>query len=162
MVAGYPAFALSLINSVGLNDPFKNVTVAVSEARLTETSSTPGILLSAVSTRPTQDAHDIEDTAKTALDSLAGYPRSFKACDASRMRDGSSTDIVAVSVARLTETSLKPGTSDKARSTRPTQDAQFMPWTDRDTEFDLFTDSTRNSFTLQIELPVTGISRCYL
>ena len=48
------------------------MTVAVSEARLTFTSTTPGTAASALSTRPTQEAQDIAAIVSSALAFRAG------------------------------------------------------------------------------------------
>ncbi len=158
MSAGYPIAADADIRSAGVTTPSRYSTAAVSAARFTVTDRTPGTSASALSTRPTQEAHDIDAMFRVTRSVRAGYPSFESASVASSRRPAPSMENLADSDARLTDTSETPSKAASAFSTRPTQEAQDIPSMLRVARVSVVMAAFLFQVRTHIKLPVTGIS----
>src|SRR5215210_1700265 len=130
----YPAPSTARTKSRTSAVPARYSTVALSTARLTFTSSTPGTPRSALSTLPTQLAHDIPVTPKPLLRLSTPYPASSTArIKASGPELAGSYSTVAFSTAKFTFATETPRVPASASSTRRPHAAQLIPTTGSET-----------------------------
>ena len=126
----YPAPSTARSASRGSISPAKYLTVALSLAKFTLASTTPGTLFNARSTRPMQPAQVIPVTPKVVSRTSASYPAPLIAQISSpRLVAPTSYSTVALPMAKFARVSHTPSCPERTRSTRRTQDPHVIPVT---------------------------------